>query len=330
MTSSDNVKDSKLEDIIKEKDRNLMSLLAEKKEDESPMINTPVWKQIYWTLFGIINLGLLVLSFALIRAFSSAKRRGNISVVAFYIIVFFESFPRAMNVYQLYQYTKKELSNGEVMAVILFKKEGYLLFGKKPITERQIDVLSYTSDLICVTYFVFMVWAVHENYEGLGNTGQSAKKIKSLTDALLVTAAVMMFRLFVDFLRKNFGKKNIVDNQQVDNSIIVQVPIPLEGSEPNPMVQFPDHVHYQQSSPITNPYISQNFNVQMPDPKYHYSYHHNPYQSTQTEFSYSHQSLNFQKPQQQPLSYIFPHFHQMIPAESFPPDYKYHSEKNLV
>ncbi|KAG9306766.1 hypothetical protein G9A89_005666 [Geosiphon pyriformis] len=180
-------------------------IFDDENENESPMKNTPWWRIVQWGCFALLNFAFLIISFALIGSFKSDLYKGNITETTYDAILIFECLPRTINLYQIYQYTGGQLKFREIIGVICGKKEGYLLFGHKNLTQRQINRLSLVSDLICFVYFIFMAWAIGSDYGSVARNKRAESKMNSLTYAVMLIAFIMIMRHAIKSLKKIYS-----------------------------------------------------------------------------------------------------------------------------
>ncbi|KAG9285240.1 hypothetical protein G9A89_002136 [Geosiphon pyriformis] len=168
--------------------------------------------------------------------------QGSIAKGVYNAIVIFECLPRIANLFQIYHYTGGRLKFVEIMGVIFCRKEGYLLFGHKNITQKQVNRLSLVSDLICFAYPVFMAWALASNYGGISDSDDAQSKMRNLVLAALVTGFIMFGRFVVEAVKNAFGSKEEEPLQVAtetpitsgSTTIPIQVNNPISGPEHNP------------------------------------------------------------------------------------------------
>ncbi|GBB89251.1 hypothetical protein RclHR1_15930003 [Rhizophagus clarus] len=181
------------------------------KRKKSPMDNPSWWRRVYWTFLTILNFYALMGSIALIVTFCiKANPFGSyqnaVSNYVFTIITTLELAPRVANIYQIHQYSKGKLSLCEVLAIIIGKKELYLLYGRTHLTQKQINKMEYMSDALCFVYWVFLSYQIALEIQK--NMGQSVEFIilsdrgRLLMITLLLTATLSILRILWSLLKQ--------------------------------------------------------------------------------------------------------------------------------
>jgi hypothetical protein len=114
--------------------------------------------------------------------------------------------PRAANIFQVNQYSKGKFGLCGVFVIMIGKKELYLLYGKTHLTQKQIDAIGYTEDVLGLIYWIFLSYQVA--LEVQKNMGQSIEfiilndRVKILMFTLLLTATLSVLRIFWILLKK--------------------------------------------------------------------------------------------------------------------------------
>ncbi|RIA94906.1 hypothetical protein C1645_734457 [Glomus cerebriforme] len=178
---------------------------------KSPMDNPPWWKRISWAFLTLLNIYTLMGSIALIVTFCVntnpfGSYQNAVSNYVFIIITALELAPRVLNIYQIYQYSKGKFGLCEVLAIIIGKKELYLLFGKTHLTQRQIDKMGYMTDALNFIYWIFLSYQIALEIQK--NMGHSIEfiilndKKRLLLFTLLLTATLSILRILWFLLKK--------------------------------------------------------------------------------------------------------------------------------
>ncbi|CAG8811272.1 19849_t:CDS:2, partial [Gigaspora margarita] len=126
-----------------------------------------------WALTALANLGIVIGCGFLVYYYINSSIQSIYENIAKYVIIVYlvlEGIFRLVNAFQIHDFTEGKFKLYEGILVLLFKKEGYILFGRVRLTDDQIVKLANAADkirsrqieiylAIPITYITFMrIW----------------------------------------------------------------------------------------------------------------------------------------------------------------------------
>ncbi|CAG8470196.1 2682_t:CDS:2 [Funneliformis caledonium] len=196
---------------VSDRESVVIDIKDEISEKISPMNNPSWWRRSYWVFLTLLNVYTLIGSIILILSFYVRTNpfesyNNAVSTYVFVIITALELAPRASNIYQIHQYSNGNICLCDVIAIMLGKKELYLLYGKTQFTEKQIDKMGYMTDALSLIYWIFLSYQIAlEIQKNLGNSIEFIilkDRERLLMFSLLLTVTLLVLKMFWTLLRK--------------------------------------------------------------------------------------------------------------------------------
>ncbi|RHZ80594.1 hypothetical protein Glove_134g62 [Diversispora epigaea] len=139
---------------------------------------------ICWSFIACLNLYLLIGSGVLIFYYIISSIQSSYEKIAKYILIAYiimELVCRMIAIYHIHDFLKSDVGLFESLAVILFKKEGYFLFGKKRLSKNQIIILSDVSEnlnFILLILFTIHLWLYLKESNPILNTTETSRIVE--------------------------------------------------------------------------------------------------------------------------------------------------------